>query len=78
MDALPEAVRRERGLALRRFHDRRCDVRAGLSRFWTYGVEVCPLARAYMDTVRELPIVQRWAEEAQEEDDVTDLYEVGT
>jgi glutathione S-transferase len=35
-----------------------------VSRFTTYGVEVDPIARAYMDAVWSLPAMQRWKAEA--------------
>lgn len=38
-----------------------------VSRFLTYGVEVPPAARAYMDTVMALPGMQHWLAESQKE-----------
>jgi len=48
-----------------------------VSRFRTYGVEVNPIARAYMDALWSLPIVQRLLKGALEEDYIADICEVG-
>jgi glutathione S-transferase len=40
-----------------------------VSRFGTYGVEVAPAARGYMDRVMALPAMQDWAKGAQQEVD---------
>lgn len=40
-----------------------------VSRFVTYGVEVAPAARGYMDRVMALPAMQDWAKGAQQEVD---------
>ena len=40
-----------------------------VSRFTTYGVEVPPRSRAYMETIRALPAMQDWHKAAREEVD---------
>ena len=48
-----------------------------VSRFRTYCVEVNSIARACMDALWSLPIIQRWLKGALEEDYIADVCEVG-
>jgi hypothetical protein len=57
---LPRAVRRRRTVPLRRLRQRRRDVRAGGTRFTTYGVALEGTARAYADAILALPPMREW------------------
>ena len=48
-----------------------------VSRFRTYGVDVSPTSHVYMDAIWAHPPVQQWCKGAEQEDYITEIYEVG-